>query len=139
MSQYFVDASVLIAREDSDHESHHDSLALLSDAESIFTLDLALYESCNVAVSRWNDDVAAHKLKERVLAIANDGGLIVASASLIEHAIHFAQKHQISFFDAAYVAGAHVAQSPLVSCDVEDLLSKGLAMHPREFTSGRAE
>jgi len=41
-----------------------------------------------------------------------------------------ADEHAISVYDAAYVAAARESGRSLVSCDVRDLVSKGLAELP---------
>ena len=50
MTLWFVDASVLLAREDHDDDSHGHARQLLDGPVPIMTLDLAFYEVANVAV-----------------------------------------------------------------------------------------
>jgi predicted nucleic acid-binding protein len=57
--------------------------------------------------------------------IADDGGVIEATSSLLSTAADLAERHEISVYDAAYVAAAAEAERILVSCDVRDLVSKG--------------
>ncbi|MHB1975065.1 MAG: hypothetical protein ACYCR4_12425 [Acidimicrobiales bacterium] len=40
----------------------------------------------------------------------------------------------LAFYDAAYVAAARESGGTLVSCDVRDLVSRGLACLPRDAT-----
>jgi hypothetical protein len=49
---------------------------------------------------------------------------------LLSRAATLADEHTISVYDAAYVAAADQAGGTLVSCDVRDLVSKGLASSP---------
>jgi predicted nucleic acid-binding protein len=45
-------------------------------------------------------------------------------------AAELAEDHELSAYDAAYVAAAASAGRSLVSCDARDLVSKGLAVLP---------
>lgn len=132
MSLWLLDSSVLLANEDADDENHRDARRLLGGSEPLATLDLAFYEVTNVALRAWRDLSAAHRLRERVAAVADDGGLIRANAVLIANAAAIADEHGISIYDAAYVAAARVSGGELVSCDQRDLVSRGLARLPRD-------
>lgn len=127
-----LDASVLLASEDADDEHHEDSVRLLAGEDPLATLDLAFYEVTNVAVRAWGDAVAAGRLRERMNALADDGGLVRADSALLESAAAIADDHGISAYDAAYVAAARRSECRLVSCDVRDLVSRGLALLPRD-------
>ncbi|MGH9127544.1 MAG: PIN domain-containing protein [Acidimicrobiales bacterium] len=130
MSPWLVDASVLLAREDTEDTNHAGAVRLLAGPDPLSTLDLAFYEVNNVAVRAWHDHAAALRLIQRVAALANDGGLIRADAALMADAAGIAREHEISAYDAAYVAAARSHGARLVSCDVRDLVSKGLAALP---------
>lgn len=130
MSLWLLDASVLLAAEDADDEHYEDAVRLLGVEEPLATLDLAFYEVANVAVRAWGDRAAAARLSERVVALADDGGLFRADARLLSDAAAVAAEHGISVYDAAYVAAARRAGARLVSCDVRDLVSRGLAQVP---------
>lgn len=130
MTLWFIDASVLLASEDADDPHHLDAIRLLAGAEPIATLDLAYYEVSNVALRVWHDTAADRRSRRRVTAIAEDGGLVRADPALLSSAARVAAEHGISVYDAAYVAGADRAGGVLVSCDVRDLVSKGLARLP---------
>jgi len=49
---------------------------------------------------------------------------------LLTRAAKLADEHTISVYDAAYVAAADQTGGTLVSCDIRDLVSKGLASSP---------
>ena len=136
MNLWLLDASVLLASEDSDDEHHDDASNLLRGDDRLATLDLAFYEVTNVAVRAWRDESAAVRLRERVAAVADDGGLFRADASLLAAAAALAQEHDISVYDAAYVAAARRSGAQLVSCDVRDLVSRGLAHLPGNARPG---
>jgi len=127
-----LDASVLLASEDSDDEQHADASRLLRGGDSLATLDLAFYEVTNVAVRAWRDLAAAHRLRERVAAVAGDGGLVRADAALLGDAVAVAEEKGISVYDAAYVVAARSSRRELVSCDRRDLVSRGLARLPSD-------
>ena len=63
--------------------------------------------------------------------MADDAGLVRVDAHLLEDAAAVADEHGISVYDAAYVAAARAVSGRLVSCDVRDLVSRGLAVLPR--------
>lgn len=130
MSLWIIDASVFLAREDADDTNHADAVRLLDGPDPIATLDLAFYEVTDVAMRAWHDAAAARRLRERVAAIAADGGIISASSTLLDAAASIADRHQISVYDAAYVAAAESSNGELASCDVRDLVSRGLAKLP---------
>ncbi|MGO8863650.1 MAG: PIN domain-containing protein [Acidimicrobiales bacterium] len=130
MNLWLLDASILLASEDPDDQHHGDSRRLLEGSDPLATLDLVFYEVTNVAVRSWHDHSAARRLRNRVTAVADDGGLVRADAPLLESAAGIADENGISVYDAAYVAAARALHSQLVSCDVRDLVSRGLALLP---------
>jgi len=129
---WFVDASVLLAREDADDDQHEAARQLLAGDAALATLDLAFYEVGNVAVRAWRDGQAAGRLQGLVDAIAADGGLVRVDEALIAHAVRIAETEGLSVYDAGYVAGAARAGAQLVSCDLRDLVSRDLAVTPRQ-------
>lgn len=137
MNLRLLDASVLLASEDPDDDHHDDAVLLLAGEDPLATLDLAFYEVTNVAVRAWGDLTAAARLRERVAALADDGGLVRADSALLSSAAAIAGEEGISAYDAAYVAAARRNRSQLVSCDVRDLISRGLAVLPGDLRTGR--
>jgi predicted nucleic acid-binding protein len=126
-----LDASVILAAFDSDDELHGPSQTLLTDPEiTLATLDLARYEVANVAVRGWCEFRRVAPLLEAIDRISGDGGIIPSTTTLLSRAAKLADEHAISVYDAAYVAAADQAGGTLVSCDIRDLVSKGLASGP---------
>jgi len=125
-----LDASVLLASEDPNDVHRAATVRLLHGESALATLDLAFYEVTNVAIRAWRDRVAAERLRERINALAGDGGLVRADLQLLSVAATIADELGISAYDAAYVAAARRTDSRLVSCDVHDLVSRGLADLP---------
>ncbi len=130
MNLWLLDASILLASEDPDDDHHRDSRRLLEGNDPLATLDLAFYEASNVAIRSWHDSSAAHRLRSRVAAVSEDGGLVRADAALLESAVVIADENGITVYDAAYVAAARALDSQLVSCDVHGLVSRGFAFLP---------
>lgn len=132
---WLADASVLLAREDAE-DAHHDAARqLLGGSEPVATLDLAYYEVTNVAVRAWRDRSAARRLQGVVSALAGDGGLVRADEALLAAAADLATMHELSAYDAAYVAAATTIGARLVSCDLRDLVSRGLALSPTDVVA----
>lgn len=132
MSAWFIDASVLLAREDADDDQHDAACTLLGGDASLATLDLAYYEVGNVAVRTWRDIQAAARLQGLVAAIAADGGLVRADETLLARAVRVADAEGLSVYDAGYVAGAASVGAELVSCDLHDLVNRNLAVTPQQ-------
>ena len=128
----FLDASVLLAAEDTD-DPHHVAAAALTEEADLGTLDLALYEVTNVATVRWGSTGASRRLRDRIWAIAALGTLARVDAGLGERAAELAHEHGISAYDAAYVAAAEREHASLASCDERDLVSRGLAKLPGDL------
>jgi predicted nucleic acid-binding protein len=78
----------------------------------------------------WRDPAAADRLRRLVGAIAEDGGIVRVDDGLIAAATAIAAEHDLSAYDAAYVAAARATEATLVSCDVRALVSRGLAVAP---------
>lgn len=125
----FLDASVLLAAEDVDDHEHHASLALLRSG-AVATLELALYETTNVAIMRWKDSDAAARLAKRLWMIAELGTLVPVDAGLGDDVARLATEHALSAYNAGYVAAARKLGVTLASCDRCDLVRPGLAQLP---------
>jgi predicted nucleic acid-binding protein len=125
----FLDASVLLAAEDTDDAEHLPSLTLLRSGD-LSTLDLALYETTNVAITRWNDRDAAARLAQRIWAIAEFGTLVRVDRDLSVEIARLATEHGLSTYDAGYVAAARRLGVQLTSCDQRVLVRPGLAQLP---------
>ncbi|HXS45919.1 MAG TPA: type II toxin-antitoxin system VapC family toxin [Solirubrobacterales bacterium] len=136
MTTLLLDASVLLAAFDPEDDHHDPARALLEDDEAtLATLDLARYEVANVAVRAWRAPKSVAPLLAAIERLANDGGVLTSTDSLLARAAELAERHTISVYDAAYAAAASDAGHRLVSCDKRDLVSKGLATLPAQATS----
>ncbi|HYH52612.1 MAG TPA: type II toxin-antitoxin system VapC family toxin [Solirubrobacterales bacterium] len=131
MTTLLLDASVLLAALDPEDDHHQPARALLEDEEAtLATLDLARYEVANVAVRAWRAPEKVARLLAVIERLADDGGVLPSTDTLLTKATEIAEHHTISVYDAAYAAAAKEAGHRLVSCDARDLVSKGLAALP---------
>ena len=125
-----VDASVWLSLEWGQARYHAASRAIALDVERpVAALDLTLYEVANVAVRQMGQPERGKYLSRLVLARCGDR-LLRIDQELAERAVELAAEHGLSAYDAAYVAAARRYGWTLVSADVRDLVSKGLAVAP---------
>lgn len=137
MTTLLLDASVLLAAFDPEDDHHEPARALMEDDEAtLATLDLARYEVANVAVRAWRAPESVAPLLAAVEKLADDGGVLTSTGTLLAKAAEIAERHTISVYDAAYAAAASDAGHRLVSCDERDLVSKDLATLPASAQSG---
>jgi predicted nucleic acid-binding protein len=139
VSTHLLDASVILAAFDPEDDYHNAARAILGESDTtLATLDLARYEVTNVAVRAWREPARVGELLEVIERIADDGGVLLSTGALLKRAAELAEEHTISAYDAAYVAASRQGERVLVSCDARDLLSKGLALSPREALADSA-
>jgi predicted nucleic acid-binding protein len=132
-----LDASVLLAAFDSEDDHHEPARALLEDAEAtLATLDLARYEVANAAVRAWRAPESVTPLLAVVERLADDGGVVPSTDTLLTRAAEIAERYAISVYDAAYAAAADEGGHRLVSCDERDLVSNDLAALPVDANKG---
>lgn len=133
MTTLLLDANVWLSAVDPSDPHHSASTELIelgtSGRFTTATLDLTLYEVANVARTSWRDDAIGPQLAERI-EVACVGRIVRAVSDLIKSANLLAAEHEITVYDAAYVAASQSLRWPLVSCDVRDLVSKDLAVLP---------
>jgi predicted nucleic acid-binding protein len=125
-----LDAGVWVAARDADDRYFEAARALVVDTKRpVASLDLTLYETANVVGARWGRPDAARELCRSIVARCRDR-LLAVDVHLIESALEIATEHGLTAYDAAYVAAARRHSWTLVSADVADLVSKGLAVAP---------
>ncbi len=125
-----IDASVWVLLVDPEDPRHGDAIALVRDqATSLAALDLTLHEVGNaIGVKRGNVREATNVIR-LLLACCRDR-VVSADAELAGSALEIASEHGLTAYDAAYVAAARRNGWTLVSADIADLVSKGLAVAP---------
>lgn len=125
-----LDASIWVLLVDPGDPHHEDAVALISQqVASLAALDLTLHEVGNaIGVKRGNAREAANVIR-LLLACCRDR-VVEADAELVDSALEIAAEHGLTAYDAAYVAAARRHGWTLVSTDIADLVSKGLAVTP---------
>lgn len=124
-----LDASVWVAAADPTERFHAESDALIESVEPVAALDLTMFEVANVVGAVWGQPMRARFLLETLVARCRDQ-IVRVDPNLIVAALDHAQEHGLTAYDAAYVAAARRNGWTLVSTDIADLVSKGLAVAP---------
>ena len=125
-----IDASVWVLLVDPEDRYHRDAVALIRGrAASLAALDLTLYEIGNAIGVKRGSSHEAMNVTHLLLACCDDR-IVSADADLAASALAIAAEHRLTAYDAAYVAAARRYGWTLVSTDIADLVSKGLAVTP---------
>lgn len=102
---------------------------LLDSDSSLGALDLSHYEIANAVGVKMGQQKRARWLAEIVEARCGDR-LLRVDTQLVDDAVGIAAEHDLTAYDAAYVAAARRHGWTFVSADIADLVSKGLAVTP---------
>lgn len=124
-----LDSSTWVAAGLSAHPSHQAAAPLVRGGVSVAALDLTIYEVVNVVARQYRQPDQAQRIARAVLRTCGDE-LIRVDHALGEEVVKVLSEHGLSAYDAAYVAAARRNGWQLVSLDVRDLVSKGLAVTP---------
>ena len=125
----FLDAGIWIAAGMPTHSAHADALAVIRSEQPVASLDLTLYEVMNGVGLKYRQPEDAARLCRLILRRSGDR-LVRLDADLVDAVLEQIADHGLTAYDAAYVAAARRTGSQLVSIDVRDLVSKGLAVTP---------
>lgn len=102
---------------------------MLDASLPVAALDLTLYEVANgLGARRGQRDLAADMC--RLIVERCRDSLVAVDAELMDSALEVAAEQGLTAYDAAYVAAARRHGWTLVSADIADLVSKGLAVAP---------
>jgi len=127
---FLVDASVWVSLVERGSLYREAAVALVRErAQSLSALDLTMYEVANAIGVKQGDANEANRVNRLLLKCCRDHVLRV-EAQLVDAALQIAAEHDLSLYDAAYVAAARRHGMTLVSTDIRDLVSKGLAVTP---------
>lgn len=119
-----------LAAADAEDRFHDAARSLVrSDRVLHAALDLTVYEVGNVAARSWGDPDRAQRLCRLVLA-GSGTRLVRVDDGLAEDAVRIASEERITAYDAAYVAASRRQGLTLVSLDLADLVTPGLAVTP---------
>jgi predicted nucleic acid-binding protein len=125
-----LDASVWVAAKDRADRYFEPARSLAVSPEvPVAALDLTLYEVMNalgVRRRRAPEALAVCQLIARRCAKQ----LLSIDLTLAQSALDLAAEHGLTAYDATYVAAATRNECTLVSTDIRDLVSKGLAVTP---------
>lgn len=125
-----IDASVWGKLAEPGDRFHRESRELLIDSKAdLAALDLTLYEVANAVGVKMGQPKRAQWLSELV-GIRCADRLVRIDPRLLASAVEVAAEHALTAYDAAYVAVARRRGWQLVSLDMRDLVSKGLAVTP---------
>jgi predicted nucleic acid-binding protein len=125
-----VDASVWIAARDPEDPFRAAARSIVLDlTRPAAAMDLTFYEVANVIGARKGQPEEARHLI-RFLAQRCGEQIITIDSGLAESALDVVVEHGLTAYDAAYVATARRHGWILVSTDIADLVSKGLAVAP---------
>jgi predicted nucleic acid-binding protein len=125
-----LDASVWVDSMTPESPFYAVARTLVGDANRrVGTLALVMHEVTNaLGVRRGRPEEAIDVCR---LIVGRCGPAIIAPDSmLMRSALSIAAEHGIAAYDASYVAAAHRESWTLVSTDIKDLVSKGLAITP---------
>lgn len=125
-----IDAGVWVAIADPDDRYHAIAHSIVSDIDgSLAALDLTFYEVANVMGPKKGQPREGRVLS-RLIAKRCGENLIAVDSDLVDSALEIAAEHRLTAYDGAYVAAARRHGWTLVSTDIADLVSKGLAVAP---------
>jgi predicted nucleic acid-binding protein len=124
-----LDASVWVAAAIESNSAYAEAGAIAHGDLLVAALDLTLYEVANAIGRQYRLPAQARKLVQAILCTCGDH-LVRVDQALVDEAAELVVSHNLSAYDAAYVAAARRHGWQLVSLDVRDLVSKGLAVTP---------
>jgi predicted nucleic acid-binding protein len=130
LTTLLLDAGVWIAAKDGGDRYFEAARRLAVDSDQqVAALDLTLYEVANVVGARKRRGDEATDLC-RLISARCAGQLVAIDAELIRRTVEVVAAHGLTAYDAAYVAAARRYGWTLVSTDIADLVSNGLAVAP---------
>jgi len=125
-----VDASVWVSLVEVGSPYREPAMRLIrKEGSGLSALDLTLYEVANAIGVKQGNINEASRVNRLLLRCCRDHVLKV-DLELVESALQIAAEHGLTAYDAAYVAAARRHGLNLVSADIRDLVSKGLAVTP---------
>jgi predicted nucleic acid-binding protein len=128
-STLLVDAGVWVAASTPAEPRHAESLAVTESALRLAALDLTLLEVANVIGVKHAEPLRARRVCD-LMGERCDDRVVRIDGDLLEHCLDVATEHGLTAYDASYVAVAQRNGWTLVSTDIRDLVSKGLAVTP---------
>jgi predicted nucleic acid-binding protein len=131
-----LDAGVWVAVVDPEDRYHSSSRSLVTTSIlPVATLDLTLYEVTNVLSARKQQHDLGRRVCRVILERCGDH-VARADAQLAEETVPIITEYGITAYDASYVAMARRYDWTLISTDIKDLVSRGLALAPDDPAIG---
>jgi predicted nucleic acid-binding protein len=131
LSTLLLDAGVWIGAADARDPFHEPAKTLIFDVHRpVAAMDLTLYEVANALGVRKGRPREARYMAELIVKRCRGESLVAADPALMDLVTSVADEHGLTAYDAAYVAAATSRGWRLVSADIADLVSKGLAVTP---------
>jgi predicted nucleic acid-binding protein len=125
-----VDASAWVTLVDSASPYREATASMIHrQARSLGALDLTLYEIANAIGVKQSNPGEAGKIL-RLVDVSCRDRILAVDRDLLDSALEVAAEHGLTAYDATYVAAARRHGWTLVSTDIRDLVSKGLAVTP---------
>jgi predicted nucleic acid-binding protein len=124
-----LDASVWVAAGIPANPSHGAAAVLTRGGAPVAALDLTLYEVVNAVARQYRQPDQAQRIARALLRTCGED-LVRVDGALGEEIADVASEHGLTAYDAAYVAAARRNGWQLISLDIRDLVSKGLAVTP---------
>lgn len=124
-----LDATVWVALAAPTEHFHAAAEELVDSTHPAAALDLTLFEVANAVGVKMGMPRRATRIHSILLRRCGED-LVRVDAELMAATVQIAAEHGLTAYDAAYVAAARRRGWTLVSGDVADLVSKGLAVAP---------
>lgn len=127
---FLIDASAWVTLVEGG-SPHRDAVASLvrERGQVLGALDLTLYEVGNAIGVKQGRATEAGKVLRLIDRCCRDR-IHAVGPELLEAALDLAGEHDLTAYDAAYVAASRRFGLTLVSTDIADLVSRGLAVTP---------
>jgi predicted nucleic acid-binding protein len=127
---FLLDASVWVSLVERESPHREPAASLVRNGGGqLGALELTLYEIGNAVGVKQGDASEAGRVARLLLRCCRNRVLAI-DAELLASALQLAGEHGLTAYDAAYVAAASHNGWQLVSTDIRDLVSKGLAVTP---------
>ena len=127
---FLLDASVWVASGAPANRWYESASRLVRKPPApLAAIDLTFYEVANAVGVRDGKPDAARALTQILRRRCRDR-IVALDAELFDSTLEVAAEYDLSAYDASYVAVARRTGWRLVSIDIRDLVSKGLAVTP---------
>jgi predicted nucleic acid-binding protein len=124
-----LDASVWVAAGIPANPSYESAAELAHGGAPVAALDLTIYEVANAVAKKYRQPDQAQRIVRAILRTCGDD-LVRVDRALGDEIVEVVSEYGLTAYDAAYVVVARRNGWQLVSLDLRDLVSNGLAVTP---------